>query len=683
MTGIKKLILIICCVIIALLAVFYIFDRQLLKIYNNQASAIFFDRNNRIITIIPNQKGYYNQYQNDFPKEIFDLLVQKEDRFFYLHPGINPVSSFKALLYNFGIGSRKASSTITQQLTKMLLGNELKRNLKNKIIESIYSLALETFHSKKEILVMYANSIYFGNKIQGVNQASQSYFNISPDLLDKSQIVQLLASISNPLENNPAKNNNIKESLMFSSVLGLDIKEDSFIDVKTTKNNLSTFIFSDKAYFEISSMYASKEKINKITLDKEINEKVRNIMQQKLNELVVRNADNAAVIVIKLPENEILAAVGSPDPYKDEKGFKINMILQPRQIGSTIKPFIYLKGFENGLRPYTLVNDREYKYITEIGFPLYPKNFDYQYREIVNLHYALSNSLNVPSLKVLEYIGLEQFYSFLTKDLQFKPIQHLENYQLGIALGGLEMSLFDLCKYFTIFPNKGYLKDLSMIESVKPEIKIADEKYIQLVNKILNDRTTGIEQFGLKSDLNLFQNNYALKTGTSRDYKDSWVIGFTPDFLVGVWVGNADNSSTLAVSGQIGAGKIWQQTMELLLNSEYNKKTDLDFDLISSFNDGQSIQYGLSDDNIEKSKNIILDQETSLITSPHDGDVYLLEENAKIKMEAEEEVRWFINDKLIGDGKDKIISIAKTGQYSIEALRNNESSEKITIFVID
>ncbi len=665
------------------MVVFYILDQQLLKLYNNQESAIFFDRNNEIITILPNEKGYYNQYQQDLPKEISKLLVQKEDRLFYLHPGINPVSSFRAVLYNLGIGSRKASSTITQQLTKILLGNELKRNFKNKIIESIYALSLETFHSKKEILSMYANSIYFGNKIQGINQASQSYFNVSPDLLDKPQIVQLLASISNPLENNPTRENNIGEAKMFSKALNLNVNQDDLIDAKTIKENLSNFTFSDKLYFEISSMYQPKEKNNKLTLDKTINEKVRNIVEKKLNELAIKNADNAAVIVIKLPENELLTVIGSPDPYKEEKGFKINMTLQPRQIGSTIKPFIYLKGFEKGLRPYTLVNDREYKYITELGFPLYPKNFDYQYREIINLHYALSNSLNVPSLKVLEYVGLDQFYSFLTEDLKFKPIQDLKNYQLGIALGGLEMSLFDLCRYFTIFPNKGYLKEISMIESAKTETKIADEKYIQLVNKILNDRATGIEQFGFKSDLNLFQNNYALKTGTSRDYKDSWVIGFTPDFLVGVWVGNADNTSTLSVSGQLGAGKIWQETMELLLNSEYNKKRALDFNLISSFNDGQSIQYGLPDDNIGKTKNILLDQETDLITSPHDGDVYLLEQNTKIKLEAKEEVKWFLNDKPIGSGEDTIISIAKTGQYNIEAIKEDQATEKITIFVID
>ncbi len=106
-----------------------------------------------------------------------------------------------------------------------------------------------------------------------------------------------------------------------------------------------------------------------------------------------------------------------------------------------MKPFIYLKAFENGLRPYTLVEDREYKYLTALGFPVYPKNFDWKYRGEINLRYALANSLNVPTVKVLEYVGLENFYKFLKEDLGFESIQNLENYQQGIALGSLENSL--------------------------------------------------------------------------------------------------------------------------------------------------------------------------------------------------------------------------------------------------
>jgi penicillin-binding protein 1C len=683
MKKLKIILLTILTLVIIVLIWFYILDKRLTQLYQNQSSAILYDRNDNLIAIIPNSRGYYNQYQDKLSIEISKLLVQKEDKYFYFHPGINPISSFRAGLYNLGIGRRKASSTITQQLTKILLGNELKRNIKNKLIESVYSLALDTYHSKKEILLMYANSIYFGNNIQGINQASQSYFGASPNALEQTQITQLLATISNPSNNNPGRESNKQETIDIAKNINLDIDDNNIVDVKTIKENLDKFSFSQKNLFELSDIYKADDKSIRFTIDSFLNERVREIVTKNINDLVEKSANNAAVVVIKLPENELLSIVGSPNPYLDQNGYKINMANSPRPIGSTIKPFIYLNGFKNGLRPYTLVDDREYKYITAIGFPLYPKNFDYQYRNIISLHYALSNSLNVPSLKVLEYIGLDNFYNFLKKDLGFKPIQNLDNYQLGIALGGLEMSLLDLCKYSTIFPNKGSLKDLSITksDSIKPEKQIAEEKYIQLVNRILNDRKTGIEQFGLKSDLNLFQDNYALKTGTSRDYKDSWVVGYTPDFLVGVWVGNADNSPTQSVSGQIGAGKIWQETMELLLNSSYNKKTKFDFNLIKSFSNSDFIEYGLPNDDYNKIKNILVDQSNDIILSPHDGDIFLMETGMKIKLEARDAMAWYLDLKLIEKSKDVIISPTKTGKYIIKAVAEDKSFEEINIFV--
>jgi len=421
-----------------------------------------------------------------------------------------------------------------------------------------------------------------------------------------------------------------------------------------------------------------------LTIDKDLTTKIRKIIERNLEDLKPKNAKNGAAIVVKLPENEILALIGSPNPQSFGEGYQINMLQEPRPIGSTIKPFIYLKAFEKGLRPYTLIDDREYKYITAIGFPLYPKNFDYKYRGEVNLHYALSNSLNVPTVKVLEYVGLQDFYNFLEKDLEFKPIQDLDNYQLGIALGALEMNLLDLAHYFTIFSNDGILKELKIYkndETLAPDKRITEPEYIQLINKILNDRETGIEQFGLKSDLNLFQQNYALKTGTSRDFRDSWVIGYTPDFLVGVWLGNADNSPMDEVSGQVGAGRIWAEIMELLLNSKYNKKTPLNFDLIREFNYMGEIEYGLPNDNYQKCQNLLKGEDQSLILNPHDGDTFLLEENSKIILKAKENVKWFIDGKFLGEDKDIIFTPTEPGQYQIKAESSDGFQEKVNIWI--
>jgi membrane carboxypeptidase/penicillin-binding protein PbpC len=528
---------------------------------------------------------------------------------------------------------------------------------------------------------MYANSLYLGNQAQGIAQASHLYFNLPPELLDQGQILQILATISSPTEQNPAKEINEKIALILAEKF--DLKERSLSDSKAIKENIKKNFAFDESFFEIKDLINNDFRASQLTIDKELNQKIREIIKRNLEELKEKRAKNAAVIVISFPKNEILALIGSPDPRSFEAGHQINMLFQPRAVGSTIKPFIYLKAFEKGLRPYTLVDDREYKYTTAIGFPLYPRNFDLEYRGQINLHYALANSLNVPTVKVLEYLGLKNFTDFFERDLGFKPIQDWENYQLGIALGVLEMNLWDLSKFFAIFPNNGILKELKIVKN-EPSLSekvVAQPEYIQLVNKILNDRKTGIDQFGLISDLDLSQENYALKTGTSRNFLDSWIIGFTPDFLVGVWVGNADNEPMDALSGQQGAGRIWSEIMELLFNSKYNQKTPFKFNLIEEFKMGDEVEYGLKKDDYQRTKNVLMEEDKSLILNPHQGDTFLFEENSKIILKAKEEVNWFINGEFFSQGKEVIFLPPKPGNYKIKA-QNFSQNEVIEIFLM-
>jgi len=668
--------------IVFFLGITYYLQNQLIENYNNQSSVVIQDRKGEIILIEPNGKEYWAQYSNEVPQRFKELLIKKEDKLFSYHLGFNPWSTFKAITGYLGLGPKRASSTITQQLVKILLGNESERTPRNKIIEALYTLSLEIHQSKNEILKMYTNSVYLGNRAQGLTEASHLYFDLSPELLTDGQILQLLSSISSPTLNNPAKSQNEEMALSLAERLNL-IKEDiTTLNSLEVRENMKNYSHFGNSSFELKTLSNNLEESCQTTLDEELTKKIREIVKRNIEELEVRNAGNGAVIVIKLPENEILTLVGSPDPKSTKEGYQINMLLEPRPIGSTIKPFIYLKAFEKELRPYTLVDDREYKYITAIGFPLYPKNFDYKYRGEISLHYALSNSLNVPAVKVLEYVGLDDFYSFLEDDLEFQPIQSLDNYQLGISLGSLEMSLMDLGKYFTIFPNKGILKNLKLYkEKTLSEKEISGEEYIQLINKILNDRRVGIEQFGLKSELNLFQENYALKTGTSRDFRDSWVIGYTPDFLVGVWVGNSDNSPMDEVSGQVGAGRIWSETMELLLNSEYNLKTPFNFDKLAEYYEKDTIEYGLPGDNYEEHLNILKKEDSVLILNPHQGDNFLLEKNTRIILKAKESVNWLVNNKFLGQGEEIFFIPKDTGSYQIKAVLPEGSQETIIILI--
>jgi len=732
-----KIILVIIATLITLGVIFFLLTgnpaNKLLKTYGDRQAVIITDRKGKILSLEKNKLGNYAQYINKVPENFKKLLLKKEDKYFSYHPGINPVSTLRAVYNRLTKTGSGASSTITQQLVKILLGNESNRTWKNKLIETYYSLALETRVSKQEILIMYANSVFFGNNTQGIASASQLYFNTEPENLDQAQIIRLLATVSNPNDSNPFKDRNIDAT----KILASDMKEDvsdkqltkfSIIDIEKLKTDFYNYC-QDEAMLEIKSLKYSCDKYCTLTIDKELTKKLRAFLKGNLQMLAQKNVANGAIVVIKEPENEILALVGTPDSSIDAYGYKINMTTEARPIGSTVKPFIYLKAFEKNLRPYSFVDDVEYKYNIGTGFALYPKNYDLKYNGRVTLHYALSNSLNVPAVKVLEYVGVDNFNNFLTKNLEFKPIQDLKQYQLGIALGGLEMDLLNLSYYFTIFPNQGKLLSLklfytsschseersdeeslsncqknngqrSLAEFTLSEAnvlgmtaltwttkyatnynqnkKIADDKYIQLVNKILSDRQTSIDQFGALSDLNLGINNYALKTGTSRDYHDSWVMGYTPDFLVGVWTGNSDNTPMNNVSGQTGAGKIWHQAMNLLINSEYNKKTNFNFPGLKEYTINNSLDYGLPNDNVTQYQNLLISQ--NIILNPHDQDVFLLE-NASIPLKASGEVSWYVNSELVGKGKEILFKPKKVGQYQIKAISGDKKEEIINILI--
>ncbi len=659
-------------------------NTELMMQYQALESVTVQDRNGQIISITPNSKGEYTSYLSNLPARFKKLLVTKEDRFFYFHSGYNPASIARALSRLLFYKSPRGSSTITEQLAKNLLANEQNRNLVNKFKELFYAIALEKFHSKKEILLMYANSVYMGSNIQGFEQASLNYFDKKLSNLNDSEIVSLLATLASPNASNPRKIANEKIAQKLATKLGVH-----FEGVTSVSLANKFFLNKSKTSFELETLGVRCEASCATTLDVQLNEKIREILKRNIEAIHASGARNGAIIVLKEPENELLAIVGSVTPENPNEGQNINMAIEPRPIGSTAKPFIYAKAFEMGLRPYTEVVDREYKYGIATGYSLYPKNYDGLYHGTVTLHESLSNSYNVPTVKTLEYVGLSEFYNFLEHKLNFKPLRNLDSYQYGIALGGLEMDTLTLAEFYSIFPARGVLKPLTLYKNsvsnfevpmsrVIANQKVIDSKYIELVTRILNDRKTGVEQFGLASSLNLTQDNYAVKTGTSRNYHDSWTVGYTPDYVVVVWLGNAENEPLKRVSGQSGAGQIWNEVMELLGTTEYNKKTPFSWTETKEFLIDGSLDFGLPDDQVNEKKFIL--REKSLITSPHDGDVILIKQGNGLKLKASTEAVWFVDGKYIGRGILQNFIPMEPGEYTIKA-ENTSKSESIKISV--
>lgn len=657
--------------------------------YEAQLSVIVYDRQGVPLSIRENNRGHYVNPLQTLPPDFTALLIGKEDRWFWYHPGINPISSLRAA-YDYLTTSRAGgSSTLTQQLAKNLLGTESDRTLANKLMEAVYALSIELFTDKEEVLLMYANTVYLGNQVQGFNTGSEAYFNKSLADTTHNEQLALLATLSYPSARNPWEPDNSQYATALNK--RLSPSEEFLPPVVTGK-----YSFQSDTYFELRTAGITCTSTCSSTVDEAVTKTIRDILNRHINHGWSKNIRNGAVVVLRTSDAELLSMVGSRDPNNVASGNQINMALEPRPIGSTVKPFIYAKGFQMGLRPYTLVEDREYKYPIATGFSLYPKNYDGLYHGEVTLHEALSNSLNVPSVKVLEYIGLEQFYAFLSDGLGFQPIQDYDSYQYGIALGGLEMDLLTLTHYFTLFPNHGTLKPLSVLLesdehfSLPPQSDINENKrvieaqYIELVHTIISDRFTGVNQFGLESNLNLPTSEYAVKTGTSRDFHDSWVIGYTPDLVVGVWLGNVENEPLEHVSGQSGAGAVWHDVMTYLLTTPYVSDKQFERSDVEQFSIGLTNEWGLSDDIVSEHRDLLL--KNNLILSLHDGDTFerVPGVDTYIPLKARKEVVWQIDGTQYARGTEASFTPSEARGYEVAAYDEEQGIlERVMITVTD
>lgn len=654
--------------------------------YQALLSVIIYDRHGVALSIKENSKGHYVSPTSALPSEFREYLIKKEDRYFYYHPGINPFSTVRALFTYITKDNAGGASTITQQLAKNLLGTELDRTITNKLREAVYALSLELFYTKDEILLWYANTVYLGHQVQGFETASLAYFGKPLSETTSNEQLALLATLSYPNARNPWDDTDFTFARSLHARLSPD---KTFLDPETT----DTYSFQNDAYFELRTAGLDCANTCYTTTDGVLTEQIRALLKRYIASNQERGVRSGAVVVLDPVQSKIIALVGSKDPTSESAGDQINMALAPRPIGSTIKPLLYLKGFIDGLRPYSLVVDREYKYPIATGFPLYPKNYDGQYHGEVTLHEALSNSLNVPTVKTLEYIGLSNFYSFLSDTLRFTPLQSYDHYQYGIALGGLEMDLLTLTHYFTVFPREGTLEPLRILQNatenfslppqstIEKEVTVADKKYTELVHAIISDRLAGVEQFGLVSNLTIKAEDYGVKTGTSRDFHDSWVVGYTGDFVVGVWIGNTENEPLEQVTGQTGAGAIWHDTMNLLLQSPYHKNTVVGKDALAKFPIENSLEWGLPEDTISEHRTLLL--EDTLIYSPHDGDSYEFFSGITIPLRAAKAVAWSISGVAKGIGKELEFTPSSPGTYEVTAVDTvTNQREIITITII-
>jgi len=513
----------------------------------------------------------------DIPQGFIDAALTAEDRGFYHHPGISLRGILRAFRSNLAAGEvKEGGSTITQQLVRRLTSPE-KRDYRYKIREAWLALRLEAKLTKSQILEDYLNSAYFGHQAYGLASASRTFFGKKPAELSLAETSLLAGLLQSPSALDPFVNFNEakkrQEVVLAAMVDTRRISDQQFSEAVSEQITLtSDLVRMEAPHFvawvnsQLGEDLLGQREIE-TTLDLDLQKTIEEIVTQELGTLEEKNVTSASVVVLDAENGEVLAMVGSADYYDKSHGGAYNATLALRQPGSTLKPFTYALTLSRGDTAATTVADIEARFFTQEGNPYIPRNYDYGFHGLVRYREALANSYNIAAVKVLEKVGVPNLLRFLREAGITTLDKEPEHYGLALTLGDGEVKLLELAAAYSIFARGGLSLPVKYLpqQLVAPAKQVLDSRVAWLIADILSDSSARLAEFGEDSPLD-FSFPVAAKTGTTRNSRDNWTIGFTSKRVVGVWVGNADNSPMRGTSGITGAGPIFHRVMEAAMS---------------------------------------------------------------------------------------------------------------------
>ena len=499
--------------------------------------------------------------------------VAAEDKRFFSHPGVDFRSVARAFWQNSKNGRTvSGASTITQQLARAL--EPRPRTIFGKLSEMFSAFRLESGHSKEEILEGYFNSISYGNSSTGIEAAAQTYFGLPAKDVSLAQAALLSGIPKSPVKYDPLRHP--LDALARQRLILRRMIDFGLLDEENYRLALAEKIIVKERvkYFEAPqfSDYALKHTSAgagciHTTLDQRIQEYAAVALKNHLAGLSGRNhVTNGAVLVLDNSSGGIIAWVGSNDFFDAANSGQVDGVTSPRQPGSALKPFLYALALSKGAKASDIIEDE----------PLYaagghsPLNYDKTYHGKVRLREALACSYNVPAVRTAEKTGVPAFLSKL-HDFGFASLaKTAEFYGEGLALGNGEVTLLELANAYASLARGGIWLpvrfDMAGVGGVPARRAIGrSEAYI--ITNILSDNSARAPAFGVNSAFNL-PFDIAAKTGTTKDYRDNWAVGYTPEWTVGVWVGNFDGSPMRKISGITGAAPVLKE-VALKMNKLY------------------------------------------------------------------------------------------------------------------
>ncbi|HOZ80744.1 MAG TPA: PBP1A family penicillin-binding protein [Candidatus Woesebacteria bacterium] len=535
---------------------------------------------------------------NEIPNNLIWATLAIEDKTFFKHHGISTDGLIKAVIYNFknwGSGKFRGGSTITQQLVKnVFLSRE--RTWTRKFKEGLLAIIIEFRISKEEILERYFNQVAYGGEIYGIAEAANKYFGKKVGELSIAESAFIAGLPASPSTFSPnsaldlaiRRQHLVLNEMVNAGFISEEQKKEAInekLKVINNKQNIEAphfvFYIKDKVEkdFGFDNINTSGLKI-KTTLDLDKQKMAEKILTEEMAKISRLRINNGAVLILDTKTGGVLSMVGSKDFWDEKIDGKFNVTTALRQPGSSIKPINYLLALKNGKSLASTVVDEPVSFIIPGQKPYVPHNYTGGYMGRVTLKTALASSLNIPSVKILAENGVDNFIDMAEK-MGITTWTPRNRFGLSLALGAGEVKMTELAGAYSIFANMGNKVTINPINQIdnylgekvyQKQIEskaIVEPEYAFLINQALSDNKARTPIFGPNSKLLINGKTVAVKTGTTNSLKDNWCIGWTPKYLVAVWVGNNDGKPmSYVASGVTGATPIWNRIMTNLLANE-------------------------------------------------------------------------------------------------------------------
>ncbi|PLS82053.1 penicillin-binding protein [Candidatus Saccharibacteria bacterium] len=576
----------------------------------NNTGIVLVDQNGQEIYSSGRSKTVKNIPLSEIPDHLEKAVIASEDKNFYEHNGFSIRGILGALYSNIlnRDATRYGGSTLTQQLVKnTLLSNE--KSFLRKYQELSISIAVDRQYDKDKILEMYLNSVYYGENAFGIEEAAKTYFNKTTSELTLAESAMLIGvlpapSAYSPISGDPelAKERQgvvLKRMVEEGSITEAEKKATEAVELAyapAEQTDTKAPHFVQMVISELNERYGEERVARsgyKVTtsLNLDWQAKAEQAMADRMPANRRAGGSNASLVAIDPKTGQLKALIGSAD-FNDPDFGKVNMAITPRQPGSSFKPIYYTEALAQRLiTPATIMEDKSKSYGS-----YKPENYDFRYRGDITIRNALGQSLNIPSVDVMEELGVDESID-VAQRMGIETIKDDRDYGLPLALGSGEARLLDMTNAYAAFANAGNQFDPVMILDIKNKYdqtiftsdssskRVQSEQASFLISDILSDNAARAPTFG--SALNIAGKDVAVKTGTTDENKDAWTIGYTPGLTVGVWVGNNDNT-VMSGGGSGFAGPIWRGTMQRILadmpNEEFRQPSGVERAMICRSN---------------------------------------------------------------------------------------------------